>query len=498
MRKLYVILISSILISCQYSESVNSGNISANIFSIGDSKDNVNEKVNFGINMDRESVHPTKLSHDINTSASEYLPCPSINGDLIIFSAMDRTGYFENKIDFTKTRKFGGEDVFISELKNGIWEDAKPIEKINTNFHETVSQLMLNGNLIITGNYQENMGPISSSNGSATTDIFMAKKNNNYNLFHFDEPINSIYTEADGFMTEDANTFLFVSDRPGHIGDYHKKGWMWNDSYWGNTDIYVSFKDGDSWSNPKNLGKLINSPYTERSPFLSNDGLRLYLSSNGYKTGKKDLDIYYYKRKNRQDWEHWEGPFETQGLNSDTDEWGYKEDSNGNMYFSKANKLGFIPTKKGRDGTGFVFETNFRSGYSVFGLQTASFKQDEQTDIYIVRKNNVAIVLPDILFSFDSYKLKTNEQKLKDKIIDFIKVNNPKKISIIGYTDSDGTDVHNLELSLNRAKTIQELIINDITNCTILIDGKGKLMPVAINNSKENKQKNRRVEITFE
>ena len=107
-------------------------------------------------------------------------------------------------------------------------------------------------------------------------------------------------------------------------------------------------------------------------------------------------------------------------------------------------------------------------------------------------------VLPDILFSFDSYKLKTDEQKFKNKIIDFIKVNNPKKITIIGYTDSDGTDAHNLQLSLNRAKTIQQLIKNEITNCTILIDGKGKEMPVAINNTKENKQKNRRVEITFE
>ena len=498
MKILYLILIISLFILCQDANNINSTHLSSRMLSIIDIKNRTNENVNFRINIASKFINPTKLSHDINTSASEYLPCPSSNGNTIVFSGMDRTGYFENKIDFTKTRKFGGEDVFISELKNGIWEDAKPIEKINTNFHETVSQLMVNGNLMITGNYQENMGPVNSSNGSATTDIFMAKKNNNYNLFHFDEPINSIYTEADGFMTEDGNTLTFVSDRPGHIGAYHKKGWTWNDSYWGNTDVYVSYKDGDSWSNPTNLGKLINTPNTERSPFLSNDGLRLYLSSNGYKKGKKDLDIYYFKRKNRNDWEHWEGPFEIQGLNGNTDDWGYKEDSYGNIYFAKANKLGFIPTKKGRDGTGFIFETNFRSGYSIFGLQTASFKQDEQTDIYVVRKNNVAIVLPDILFSFDSYKLKTDEQKFKDKIIDFIKVNNPKKITIIGYTDSDGTDAHNLQLSLNRAKTIQQLIKNEITNCTILIDGKGKEMPVAINNTKENKQKNRRVEITFE
>ena len=101
-----------------------------------------------------------------------------------------------------------------------------------------------------------------------------------------------------------------------------------------------------------------------------------------------------------------------------------------------------------------------------------------------------------IFYKIKSFIIKINTNKYN--ICVAIMTDNPKKITIIGYTDSDGTDAHNLQLSLNRAKTIQQLIKNEITNCTILIDGKGKEMPVAINNTKENKQKNRRVEITFE
>ena len=122
-----------------------------------------------------------------------------------------------------------------------------------------MNQLFENGDLLITGNYLENLGPTKTDNGANTTDIFLARSNQNFNLTHFDEPVNSIFNEADANMTKDRNTILFVSDRPGHIGDYHKKGWLWNESYWGNTDIYVSTNNGDAWSNPINLGAAINT-----------------------------------------------------------------------------------------------------------------------------------------------------------------------------------------------------------------------------------------------
>jgi outer membrane protein OmpA-like peptidoglycan-associated protein len=443
------------------------------------------------------NINPIKILHNINTSSSEYHPSISPDGKSLFFTGMDRTGYFDTKIDFTKTRNAGGEDIFYSNLNNGIWQDAKSVQKLNTNAHEAVTQTLDNGDLIVTGNYAENMGSSDNERGAATTDIFLMKKSNNYSQIHFDEPINSIFTETDGYLINNGNAILFTSDRPGNQGTYHKKGWLWNESYWGNTDIYVAFKNGDSWSVPKNLGSKINTEFTERTPWLSKDGLTLFLSSNGYVDGKKDLDIYFFTRKDKNNWDTWDGPFEIGNLNGLTDDWGYQEDNQGNGYYAKAQKLGYIPTKKGKDGTGFVFENNFRAGYSVTGLQSGSFQKDEQTDIYVINKYNIAFSLPDILFDVDSYKLNSKFLSYKEQILDYININSPKKITITGYTDSDGTDQHNLTLSLNRAKSVKEILQADLNNVEIITLGKGKENPIAPNTDTNGKQKNRRVEISF-
>ena len=85
-----------------------------------------------------------------------------------------------------------------------------------------------------------------------------------------------------------------------------------------------------------------------------------------------------------------------------------------------------------------------------------------------------------------------------EKIVDFINVNNPKKLTIIGYTDSDGTDKHNLELSMNRALEIKSLLMDKNIKANIETIGKGKDNPIASNTNVQGKSKNRRVEIIFE
>lgn len=85
-------------------------------------------------------IKPSKLLHNINTSMSEYHPAVSSDGKIMAFTGMDRTGYFDTKIDFTKTRNLGGEDIFISEQKNGFWQDAIPLKLLSTNSHEAINQ----------------------------------------------------------------------------------------------------------------------------------------------------------------------------------------------------------------------------------------------------------------------------------------------------------------------------------------------------------------------
>lgn len=114
-----------------------------------------------------------KLGHSINTASNEYLPIISADGKALYFSAMDRTGFFDFKLDFTKEKSAGGEDIFVSNLKEGIWNDARPITELNTNGHEVVTQVFNNGDLLITGNYPEKLGVKKNNDpGVQTTDLF--------------------------------------------------------------------------------------------------------------------------------------------------------------------------------------------------------------------------------------------------------------------------------------------------------------------------------------
>lgn len=420
-------------------------------------------------------MSPIRMSHHINTSANEYLPIPTYDGSGLIFSGMDRTGFFDFKLDFTKQKSAGGEDIFISRFRNGVYEDARPITFLNTDAHEVATHAFKDGSLLVVGNYIENLGPMSENamEGAQTTDIFKAVKSSiGYQIYHFPEPLNSIFSEFDAVSNESEAYLIFASDRPGHIGAYHKKGWLWNSNFWGNTDIYVSLRSGYDWSIPINLGPIVNTPFAERSPWLSPDGKKLYISSNGHKKGKNDMDVYYFTRTNLQNWTDWQGPYPLLYVNSNFDEWGYKISNTSYQFFSRAKKLNFSPTHRGEDA-GFR-ETNFRSNYLVKGAQSASFTKGEKADIFMIPpSNSPLVILPDVFFDFNSFYLKKNMTQVIFNLADLCMQNPEKTISIYGYTDKVGSLTYNNGLSLKRANSIGDLLKEKGVQNKIEIEGKG-------------------------
>ncbi len=70
--------------------------------------------------------------------------------------------------------------------------------------------------------------------------------------------INSSHHDWIPFISPDETYLIFSSDRPGSIGDF---------------DLFISFHtQDDQWSDPVNLGPMINSKGSERFPGLSPDG----------------------------------------------------------------------------------------------------------------------------------------------------------------------------------------------------------------------------------
>jgi hypothetical protein len=146
------------------------------------------------------------------------------------------------------------------------------------------------------------------------------------------------------------------------------------------------------------------------------------------------LNIYAFKRTNKNNWKDWKGPIEITDANSIDDDWGYKEYESF-RFFSRSEKLKFEPTSKSRNGTGFVFENNYRAGYDVNGAQSGSFNAKEQTDIYMVQKSDKpSFTLPDALFDVDQSEIrKTEIASFTEKILGLTKKSLflSKKIALI-------------------------------------------------------------------
>lgn len=60
----------------------------------------------------------------------------------------------------------------------------------------------------------------------------------------------------------------------------------------GNSDLYISVRSGEEWSEPVNLGDSINTPGNELFPTFGPEGLLLF-SSDGRQDSLGSLDIYY-------------------------------------------------------------------------------------------------------------------------------------------------------------------------------------------------------------
>ena len=115
--------------------------------------------------------------------------------------------------------------------------------------------------------------------------------NNSWDIFYC-ENIDGYWSNAKstGFNTKawdefspsvsaDGNTMYFVSNREGGKGGYD----IW----------YVKKTSNDSWSEPMNMGRNVNTFLDETYPFIAADNLHLYFLSNGRKT-IGGFDIFCY------------------------------------------------------------------------------------------------------------------------------------------------------------------------------------------------------------
>jgi len=105
--------------------------------------------------------------------------------------------------------------------------------------------------------------------------------------------------------------------------------------------------------------------------------------------------------------------------------------------------------------------------------------------------------LENVLFDVNSYRLRKVTFPVLDSLAGHLKKGDGfRRLVVEGHTDSDGKAQFNERLSLQRAMSVEKYLVDvhKIDGDKIIADGWGERKPVAPNNSRANKQKNRRVE----
>ena len=98
-------------------------------------------------------------------------------------------------------------------------------------------------------------------------------------------------------------------------------------------------------------------------------------------------------------------------------------------------------------------------------------------------------------FDFDKSNVKPQYYDLLNNIKEFVEQNN-YEITIVGHTDSIGSNAYNFKLSRRRAESVKAKLLEfGLTEDRIVgIEAMGEEQPIATNETKEGRAQNRRVE----
>ncbi len=111
-------------------------------------------------------------------------------------------------------------------------------------------------------------------------------------------------------------------------------------------------------------------------------------------------------------------------------------------------------------------------------------------------KQGIPVILENVNFEFDRYTLLPASGDILKTLLTYLQNNPEIKISIEGHTDDIGTEQYNDELSINRARSVYNWLINKgINSARLSFTGFGKSRPIFNEKDEGHRALNRRVEV---
>ena len=248
---------------------------------------------------------PEPLPDMINTSSSEYAPG---------FSADGSQFYFVRRIS-------GQEDILVAENSGAGFSSPELVEEILSMDNEGVFALSADGlTLIFTG--------CNRRDGFGSCDLYYTKKNKNGKWSYpsnMGPTINTPAWDAQPSLNADGSILYFSSRRNGSVGK---------------SDIWKSrWTREDGWSEPENLGGIINTLGSDETPFIHPDGKTLYFRSDG-REGMGGFDLYVTRYDDELN--SWDVPMNL-GYPINT------KDNEGGLTISLDGMKGYFSSDKGKD-----------------------------------------------------------------------------------------------------------------------------------------------------
>ena len=111
--------------------------------------------------------------------------------------------------------------------------------------------------------------------------------------------------------------------------------------------------------------------------------------------------------------------------------------------------------------------------------------------------NQLKVDIPaDVSFDVGRHAIKPNMRPVLDRLASTLNQHPVTTVTIIGHTDSTGSDSVNDPLSINRAASTRDYLVQrGVSAQRIAVDGRGSRQPVADNTTAAGRAMNRRVEI---
>jgi len=433
-----------------------------------------------------------RLSNVVNAFDSQYFPVLTADRETMIFTGI--------------ANPLGDEDLYLSRRVEELgW--SKPVSlssAINTPDNEGTAAISADGRTLVFTVCQ------GKRRGFGNCDLYASYRRGD----DWSEPenlgadVNSPSWDSQPALSADGRTLYFVSDRPGGVGK---------------RDLWVCQREADGrWGAARNLGKAVNTPEDDVSPFLHANGQTLFFASEGY-VGLGGFDVWMTE----WDGKTWSKP-ENLGypLNTHEDQVGLfvtadgkkgyysveerieKDRRRSSLYeceipeqlaarFKRANVLkGLVTDAKTRQpleaevelynlktnqlegrvsadptsGTyavvlpegGEYAVTVSRAGYFFKSLSfdfSAKAGADKRLDLPLEPlKKDAREALNNVFFESGKWELDEKSKPELDKLVRLLKANPALRLEISGHTDDVGDDKRNLELSLKRANAVRNYL----------------------------------------